>query len=147
MLIALSTVKWAYEWASVCANKRFFPITIGINFLVQLPMLQQSMWWGDFEMEIPCFFREIENAICMQNYQIEAFKFQFTCHSRVSNCCYSKSRSQRNRWDINLWNWLLQQKKSISISLREFFIFDFAHERDKLSPYDLMSSSNQFIVV
>lgn len=33
------------------------------------------------------------------------------------------------------------KKKSISISLREFFIFDFAHERDKMSPYDLKSSS------
>ena len=27
----------------VCANKCYFPITIGINFLVQLPILQQTI--------------------------------------------------------------------------------------------------------
>lgn len=69
-------------------------------------------------MEISCYFREIEIVICMEIILIEAFKLQFTSYIAL-NLEVSGYLPKSNCWDINLQNWL---RKSISISLRDFFI-------------------------
>lgn len=140
MLIALSTVKWAYEWASVCANKRFFPITIGINFLVQLPMLQQSMWWGILKWKFHVFSAKLKMPFACKTIRLKHLNFNL--HAiLVSPIVATVNLEVSETVEISICGiGFYSKKKSISISLREFFIFDFAHERDKMSPYDLMSS-------
>ena len=130
MLIALSTAKWACECVCVCANKRYFPITIGINFLVQLPILQQTIdrcdrgFWNGNSM---FFSAKLKMPFACKTIRLKHLNFNL--HAiLVSPIVATVNLEVSKIVEISICRiGFYSKKKSISISLREFFLFSMLH--------------------
>lgn len=111
MLKTLSHSRQSNEPASVCANKSYFSITIGINFLVQLPLflvLQQSMGLGFLKWKFHVFSAKLKMPFACKTIRLKHLNFNL--HAILMSPIVATVNLEVSE-DINLWNWLLQRRK------------------------------------